>query len=148
MLPLTTMDSVFLRLAADAVLILHLGFVLFVACGGLLAWRIPRLAWLHVPAFLWGTAVELGGLGCPLTRLENQFLQASGGRGYEGDFITHYLLPALYPTGLTRDDQIGLGVAVVAINGLLYGIRLYRSQRAPHHGQIGRSTGTGTAQNR
>lgn len=140
------MDSVFLRLAADAVLILHLSFALFVACGGLLVWRIPRLAWLHVPAFLWGAAVELGALSCPLTRMENHFLQASGGTGYEGDFVAHYLLPVLYPTGLTRDDQIGLGVAIVAFNGLLYGIRLYRSRQAPRHVQIRHSTGTGTAQ--
>lgn len=135
LLPLTAMDSVFIRLAADAVLIIHLVFVIFVVCGGLLVWRMPGLAWLHVPAFLWGAAVELGALSCPLTRLENLFLQASGSTGYEGDFVAHYLLPLLYPTGLTRDDQIGLGVAVLAVNGLLYGIRLYRWQLAPRHAQ-------------
>lgn len=135
LLPLTAMDSVFIRLAADAVLIIHLAFVIFVACGGLLVWHMPGLAWLHVPAFLWGAAVELGALSCPLTRLENLFLRASGSTGYERDFVAHYLLPLLYPTGLTRDDQIGLGVAVLAVNGLLYGIRLYRWQLAPRHAQ-------------
>ena len=41
------------RRAADAVLILHLAFVVFVALGGLLVLRWRRLAWLHVPVALW-----------------------------------------------------------------------------------------------
>lgn len=120
------MEPAVLRLAADAVLILHLAFVLFVAFGGLLLWRAPRVAWLHVPAFLWGATVELGALNCPLTRLENQLLQAGGGTGYEEGFIAYHLLPLLYPAGLTQEFQIGLGVAVLAVNGLLYGIRLHK----------------------
>lgn len=127
------MEPALLRLAADAVLILHLAFVLFVAFGGLLVWRVPCLAWLHVPAFLWGATVELSALNCPLTRLENQLLQVSGGTGYEEGFIAHYLLPLLYPAGLTQEFQIGLGVAVLTVNGLLYGIQLYRSRLALNH---------------
>ena len=119
------MQPAVLHLAADAVLILHLAFVLFVTFGGLLLWRAPRVAWLHVPAFLWGTTVELSAFDCPLTQLENQLLQAGGGTGYEDAFIAHYLLPLLYPVGLTQEFQIGLGVAVLAVNGLLYGIRLH-----------------------
>lgn len=119
------MQPAVLRLAADAVLILHLAFVLFVAFGGLLLWRAPRIAWLHVPAFLWGATVELSALNCPLTRLENQLLQAGGGTGYEDGFIAHHLLPLLYPAGLTQEFQIGLGVGVLAVNGLLYGIRFH-----------------------
>lgn len=119
------MDPAVLRLAADAILILHLAYILFVVFGGLLLWRAPRVAWLHVPAFLWGATVELSALNCPLTRLENQLLQAGDGTDYEDGFIAHYLLPLLYPVGLTQELQIGMGVAVLAVNGLLYGIWLH-----------------------
>ena len=50
-----------LRLAADAVALLHLAFVLFVAFGGLLVWRWPRLVWLHLPAVGWGALIEFTG---------------------------------------------------------------------------------------
>lgn len=104
------------RLAADAVVLLHLGFILFVLLGGLLVLRWPRLAWLHLPTVAWGMAVEFLHLYCPLTPLENHFRQAAGELGYDGGFIEHYLIPLIYPTGLTEAIQIGLGLAVLAIN--------------------------------
>ncbi|WP_207885394.1 DUF2784 domain-containing protein [Pseudomonas sp. 30_B] len=104
------------RLAADAVVLLHLGFILFVLLGGLLVLRWPRLAWLHLPAAAWGMAVEFLHLYCPLTPLENHFRQAAGELGYDGGFIEHYLLPLIYPAGLTEAIQIGLGLVVLAIN--------------------------------
>lgn len=66
------------RLAADALVWLHLGFILFVLFGGLLPLRWPRLAWLHLPAVAWGCAVEFLGLPCPLTPLENRLRRAAG----------------------------------------------------------------------
>jgi len=104
------------RLAADAVVLLHLGFILFVLLGGLLVLRWPRLAWLHLPAAGWGMAVEFLHLYCPLTPLENHFRLAAGEQGYSGGFIEHYLIPLIYPTGLTEAIQIVLGLAVLAIN--------------------------------
>ncbi|WP_152224939.1 DUF2784 domain-containing protein [Pseudomonas sp. SCB32] len=104
------------RLAADAVVLLHLGFILFVVLGGLLVLRWPRLAWLHLPAAGWGMAVEFLHLYCPLTPLENHFRQSAGGLGYNGGFIEHYLIPLIYPAGLTEAIQIVLGLAVLAIN--------------------------------
>lgn len=104
------------RLAADAVMLLHLGFILFVLLGGLLVLRWPRLAWLHLPAVAWGMAVEFLHLYCPLTPLENHFRQAAGELGYGGGFIEHYLIPLIYPASLTEAIQIGLGLAVLAIN--------------------------------
>ncbi|MCJ1887758.1 DUF2784 domain-containing protein [Pseudomonas sp. LA21] len=104
------------RLAADAVVLLHLGFILFVLLGGLLVLRWPRLAWLHLPAAAWGMAVEFLHLYCPLTPLENHFRQAAGDLGYDGGFIEHYLIPLIYPAGLTEAIQIGLGLVVLAIN--------------------------------
>jgi hypothetical protein len=108
------------RALADLVLLLHLGFVLFVAGGGLLLLRWPRLAYVHLPAAVWGAAIEIAGGICPLTPLE-QYLRRSGGEaGYTGGFVEHYLTAAIYPTGLTRGIQVLLGVIVVLVNAALY----------------------------
>lgn len=115
-----------LRLAADAVVLLHLAFVLFVVLGGLLAWRRPRRAWLHLPAVLWGGWIEFAGGLCPLTPLENHLRQAVGESGYAGGFIDHYLWPLLYPAGLTREMQWALGAGVIVFNIVVYGILLVR----------------------
>ncbi|AGI23441.1 hypothetical protein H681_07825 [Pseudomonas sp. ATCC 13867] len=104
------------RLAADAVVLLHLGFILFVLLGGLLALRWPRLAWLHAPAAIWGMAVEFFHLYCPLTPLENHFRALAGDNGYSGGFIEHYLIPLIYPASLTEATQAVLGLLVLAIN--------------------------------
>jgi hypothetical protein len=103
------------RLLADLVLTLHLLFVLFVVLGGLLALRWPRVAWLHLPAAVWGALIEFAGWICPLTPLENWLRGLAGEGGYRGGFIEHYMLPVLYPAGLTRGVQLGFGVLVVAL---------------------------------
>lgn len=108
------------QLLADLVVLLHLGFVLFVVFGGLLALRWPRARWVHLPAALWGAWIELAGWVCPLTPLENRLRELGGEQGYSGGFIQHYLLPLLYPAGLTREIQIGLGLLVVVFNLVVY----------------------------
>jgi hypothetical protein len=105
---------------ADLVLILHLGFVVFVLCGGLLVLRWRRLAWLHLPAAVWGAIVEFTGWICPLTPLENWSRAQGGETTYRSDFIAQYLLPVLYPGDLTRDVQLLLGTGVVILNAAIY----------------------------
>jgi hypothetical protein len=119
------------RVAADAVVVVHTAFVLFVVLGGLLVWRWPRLAWAHLPAAVWGTLIEVTGLVCPLTPLENWLRRRGGAAGYEGGFIEHYLIPILYPAGLTRGLQLVLGVFVVGLNLAVYAgwVRRYRRAR-------------------
>ncbi len=118
------------RVLADAVTVVHLGFILFVVLGGLLVLRWPRLAWAHLPAALWGALIELFGWVCPLTPLEN-WLRAQGGeRGYEVGFIDQYLMPLVYPPGLTPALQITLGIAVAAINTAVYATLHTRKWRA------------------
>ena len=107
-------------LAADAVLVLHFAFVLFVALGALLVWKWPPLAWLHIPAAAWGVAIEFGGWICPLTPLENHLRRLAGDEPYGGDFVARYLLPVLYPAGLTREAQLALGSAALLFNAAIY----------------------------
>lgn len=108
------------RLLADAVLLIHLGFILFVVLGGLLLHRFPRLVWLHLPAVLWGAYAELSGTICPLTPLENRLRELGGQAGYPGGFVEHYLWPLIYPAALTREMQVGIGLVVVSINLVAY----------------------------
>ena len=100
-------------LLADLVLIVHLAFVVFVLCGGLLVLKWRWIARLHLPAVVWGAVVEFTGWICPLTPLENWLRVQGGEAGYEDDFTTRYLLPILYPVDLTRDIQLLLGTVVV-----------------------------------
>jgi Protein of Unknown function (DUF2784) len=123
--------TISLRLAADAVTLLHLAFVLFVALGGLLAWRWPRRAWLHLPAVLWGGWIEFAGGLCPLTPLENHLRQAVGESGYAGGIIDPFLWLLLYPVGLTRERPWALGAGVLVLNGVVYGVLLVRRARSP-----------------
>ena len=107
-------------LLADVVLLVHAAFVVFVVLGGLLALAWPRAAWVHLPAALWGVLVELLGWVCPLTPLENWLRRRAGESGYEGDFLARYLLPLLYPEGLTPGTQLVLGLLVIAVNAAIY----------------------------
>ena len=105
---------------ADLVLIAHLMFVVFVLGGGLLALKWRWIAWLHLPAAVWGAVVEFTGWICPLTPLEN-WLRVQGGKtSYEDDFTTYYFLPILYPVDLTREVQVLLGTVVIAVNAGMY----------------------------
>jgi hypothetical protein len=116
------------KFLGDLVVVLHFAFIVFVVLGGLLVIRWPRLAWLHLPAVIWGALVEGFGWICPLTPIENSLFAAGGGRGYEGDFIAHYLLPLIYPGALTRDVQIGIGIGVLLLNALVYALVLRRKR--------------------
>lgn len=117
------------RVLADGVLLLHLLFILFVVGGGLLVLRWPKLAWVHLPVALWGALIEFVGWICPLTPLENALRRLAGEAGYRGGFIEHYLLPIVYPGALTREIQLGLGLAVVVINAAVYALVLRRGPR-------------------
>ncbi|MDT4814947.1 hypothetical protein FQZ97_479660 [compost metagenome] len=114
------------KIAADAVLLLHLAFILFVVVGGLLVLQWPRLALLHLPAVAWGATVEFLHLVCPLTPLENRLRLAAGEQGYSGGFIEHYLVPLIYPAGLTPGIQLWLGTLVLLLNLVPYGLLLNR----------------------
>ena len=116
------------RVLADLILVVHFAFVLFVVLGGLLVLRWPLVAWLHIPAAIWGVLIEYTGWICPLTPLENSFRLKGGEAGYSGGFIQHYIQPILYPAGLTRSTQLVLGSLVLILNLAAYGIVFARTR--------------------
>lgn len=118
------------RVLADLTVVLHFAFILFVLAGGLAVLRHPRLMWLHVPAALWGAAIEFAGWICPLTPLEQALRIKAGESGYRGGFIEHYLHALIYPTGLTPHIQIVLGFAVVIVNAAVY-LAVWRRMNKP-----------------
>jgi nitrate reductase gamma subunit len=114
------------RILADLVVGLHALFVVLVLAGGVLALRWPWVAAVHLPAAVWGALIEFQGWICPLTPLENSLRASAGQAGYSGGFIEHYLLPAIYPSGLTRTIQLVLGLIVVVVNIVVYWLVLRR----------------------
>jgi hypothetical protein len=118
------------RLLADFVVLVHFAFVLFVVAGALLVLRWRWVAWVHVPAAIWGALIEFAGWICPLTPLEQRLRIMGGSAGYTGGFIEHYILPILYPAGLNRRVQIVLGLLVLGVNVAIYTWVLIRVLRA------------------
>ena len=117
------------RILADIVVVFHFAFVLFVVLGGILSLWWRKIIWVHIPLALWGALVEFTGWICPLTPLERWLRLQGGGTAYRGEFIEHYILPILYPSGLTREIQLILGAFVVVMNLLIYGYVFLRSKR-------------------
>ena len=111
----------FYRLLTDLIVAFHFAFLIFVVAGGFLARRYRWLAIPHVLAAAWGVYVEaMPGVICPLTPLENRLAFRAGEAGYQGGFIEHYLVPIIYPEGLTREMQYGLAAFVVVANVAAY----------------------------
>ena len=110
----------FYQLAADAVVLLHFAFILYVLLGGLLSYKWLWLLWLHPPAVAWAAVITMAGWICPLTPLENKLRAAGGGGHYSSGFIAHYILPVIYPAGMSRELQITMGIALLVVNALVY----------------------------
>lgn len=119
------------RVAADAVLVLHLGFIVFALLGALLALRWRWIVALHLPAAAWAVWIEWSGGICPLTHLEHAWRLRAGQQGYRTSFVEHHLLGVIYPDGLTREVQFMLAAVVLLVNLALYGL-LWRRQRRRH----------------
>ncbi len=117
------------RWLADGVVLVHVAFVAFVMFGGFLALRWRAVVWAHVPAAIWGVLIEYAGWICPLTPWENWLRARAGEAAYSGDFIEHYVLRALYPSGLTPRVQLVLGSFALAVNVVAYSL-LIRQMRA------------------
>lgn len=116
----------FANLAADAVVLVHSSFILFVVIGGFLVLKWRWIAWFHIPGVIWGALIEFFGWICPLTPLENRLRAMAFSSDYTEGFIDHYIMPIVYPEGLTRGMQLALCIAVIMINLCVYGLVLFR----------------------
>ena len=121
------------RIAADFVLMTHFAFIVLVVVGGLVVYRYAWFAWIHIPAASWGAFVELTGRICPLTTLENFLRIRAGQEGYVDSFVEHYIVPVIYPAGLTRHVQFLLAGLVIAANVIIYATILLRKRAAGEH---------------
>ncbi len=117
------------RLLADAVLLAHLAFILFVVFGALLVLRRRWLMPVHLLAVAWGIGIEVLGAVCPLTYAENRLRLLAGEAGYSGGFVEHYVVALVYPGALTRELQLGLAAGVLLVNVLPYWWMLRRRHR-------------------
>jgi len=108
------------HLFADIIVLLHFGFIVFAIFGGLLVLKWHWIVWLHIPAVVWGSLIVLFGWICPLTPLENMLRRINEGEIYTGGFIEHYIIPIIYPPGLTREIQIAMGIFLVLLNVIVY----------------------------
>jgi len=116
-------------LAADAVMAFHFLFIAFALLGSLLVLWKHWIIVLHLPALAWGVWIEASGRICPLTPLENHFREIAGQTTYGEGFLTHYLAPAIYPDGLTRDTQFLILGILLAVNLLGYALVIARRYR-------------------
>ena len=107
-------------MAANLTLIVHFVFILFVVFGALLFFITTKIIFIHIPAFIWGSYIELTHSMCPLTYLENWFLHKANLTTYSEGFIQNYIVPIVYPINLTKDLQIYLGIVLIVINIIIY----------------------------
>ncbi len=118
------------ELAADFALIVHLAFIIFVIFGALLFFVLTKTIYFHLPALFWGIYIELTNSICPLTHLENWFLQKADLKTYSEGFIQNYLVPIVYPKNLTEDLQIYFAIAIVVINSIIYGFIINKIKKS------------------
>ena len=114
---------------ADLLVVFHLVFILYVIAGALLIFKWQKTLWLHLPSCFWGMTVEFTGWICPLTPREIQLRRLAGEEGYTGSFIEQYLIPIIYPSGLTREIQMLLGSTVLIVNFSLYTLILIKRRK-------------------
>ena len=109
-------------LAANLTLILHFVFIIFVVFGGLLFFLKSKIIYFHLPALIWGVYLEFNNLVCPLTHLENWFLQKASQSIYTDGFVQNYIMPIIYPGLLTASLQKYLAIGLIFINIFIYGL--------------------------
>jgi len=128
---------------ADAVMVVHFAFILFVIAGGMLAWRWHWIAWPHGAALVWALAAITVGVSCPLTGLEKHLLSRAGESGYDGGFIDRYLEGVIYPS--ERAGELRLAIGAVVVGSYLV---LVRRLVHTHPSREARAWGTGPGSTR
>lgn len=111
----------FYSIIADSLVVIHFAFIIFVVFGGLLIFKWRWLIYFQLTAAIWGILIEFLGWGCPLTPLENHFRDLAGSADYSEGFIDHYIIPIVYPAGISPVIQFSLGFLVIVFNLVIYG---------------------------
>ena len=117
-------------MAANLTLIVHFAFILFVVFGALLFFVTTKIVFIHIPAFLWGSYIELTHSICPLTYLENWLLHKANLTTYSEGFIQNYLIPIVYPANLAKDLEIYLGIVLIVVNMIIYGFIISKLKKS------------------
>ena len=117
------------EIAANLILFVHFIFILFVVFGALLFFASSKIIFIHIPAFIWGSYITLTNSICPLTYLENWFLNKANLKTYSEGFIQNYLVSIVYPINLTKDLQIYLGISLILINMVIYAFIYYKMKK-------------------
>jgi len=117
------------KLAADLLVLIHFGFIIFVVLGGLLVLRWPWVGLLHSPAAAWGAWIEISHGLCPLTTLEQSLRRAANTPNYEGGFIANYIVPMVYPPGFSPEMARLLGITLLAGTLVIYLVVISRRFR-------------------
>jgi hypothetical protein len=107
-----TVELTVFKAAAVAVVVVHGAFLVYVAGGGFLAWRWPRLLWPHVAAVAWAVGIVAIGWPCPLTALERWLVRAGGGTPAREGFVDRFVEGVVVPESLT---PVGWAIALAAI---------------------------------
>lgn len=117
------------RVLADCVMVVHGALLLFFVVGGFLAWRWPRLIWLHLAIVAWNLVIVLVDFGCPVTATEKHFRRLGGETVYSGGYISHYLEGHLWPAGVTPvAEKVGFVLVVIGYAGYFV-VRLRRRSK-------------------
>jgi len=105
---------------AEAVVAVHLLFILWVI-GGVLVVRLhPKLQWVHIASLAYGIFIEVVPWPpCPLTVLEQMLVDRAGFAAYHGSFLLHYLNEVVYPS-VPPDLLVALAVLFCAGNLVYY----------------------------
>ena len=117
------------KLAADSLVLIHFGFIMFVVLGGLLVLSWPKIAWAHIPAAMWGVWIEFTHGVCPLTPLEQSLRLRAGSTSYEGSFINHYIIPIIYPPGFSPQIAQIFGFVLLVFTISIYSFAIYRKRK-------------------
>ena len=117
------------RLIGEAAMVVHFLILVFMAAGGFLAWRWPRLIWAHLAVAAWGLVSVVTGVECPLTAVEDWGRRNAGERGLTpGGFIDHYIEGVVYPQEYTNLARLGV-LILVLVSWLGYLWRRRRNSR-------------------
>lgn len=84
-------------LLGHAAMVLHFLFFGYVVFGGFLAWRWPRLFWVHLGVAAYALGIVIIDWPCFLTEIENWSRANTGREVMEFGFIDFYLTDRLYP---------------------------------------------------